>query len=87
MLQKEFSRLILEYGPLNMAFKLKKRNLITSTQYEQLSNISISKHKSLVLVSFIFAKFYNQTHYMEYIEILSSDRRMWPLSIKLSEIS
>ena len=71
-----------------MAFKLKEMDQISSYEYDVLSGLSISdKHKSLVFLYFILPSLDTKIMYTKYKEMLSSDTRLWHLSIRMSQIS
>ena len=85
ILENEFVHYFHEYGPINMAFELKERNLISSMQYQILSNLSINdKHKSWLLIDFISE---HSDSVDDLMDIFSNDRRLWHLSIRLSQRS
>ena len=86
--EKELSHGILKYGPVNMGFKLKQMYQISSYEYDVLSAVSISdKHKSWIFLYFILLSLDTEVMYTKYKEFFSSDRRLWHLSIRMSQIS
>ena len=79
--------MVLEYGPVFMAFKLEQMNVINSRQYQQIYNLNVSdKYKSLVLSNFIFKKF-GIYIYLQCKNLFDSDRKWWHLSIRIRQIS
>ena len=71
-----------------MILKLTQKNVVTSVEYEHLSNLNISdKYKSLILVSSIFENINSNIAYSEYKEFLDSDRTLWHLSTRMSQTS
>ena len=89
ILQKEFcDGSILEYGPVNVAFKLKEMYVISYNLYAIFSNLRITdKHKCLLLCQHIFAYLDIKSMYIEYKQFWSNDRRLWHLSLRMSQIS
>ena len=65
-----------------MALKLKQRNLLSVTNYELISNISNDKHKSIILPHFISENFENAKKYINFLNILSTDRILWLIAIE-----
>ena len=89
ILKKEFcDGSILEYGPMNVAFKLKEMYVISYNLYAIFSNLIITdKHKCLLLCQHIFAHIDIISIYNDYKQFLSKDRRLWHLSLRMSQIS
>ena len=79
--------MVLEYGPVIMAFKLEQVNVINSRKYEQIYNLNVSdKFKSQVLSAFVFYKFWIR-EYLQYKKLFDSDRKWWHLSIRFRQRS
>ena len=73
---------------MNIAFKGKDVIPMFSDCYKQFSNTSINdRHKSLILLHY-FSQFayYRITAFEGFNDILSSDRRLWHLSIRMSQL-
>ena len=79
--------MVLEYGPVIMAFKLEQMDLLNSRKYQMIYNLNVSdKYKSLVLSNFIF-KYFGTYIYLQCKNLFDSDRKWWHLSIRIRQAS
>ena len=68
-----------------MALKLKEINTITVEEYENISKLNIEdKHKCIILVHYVL-KAINK--YEELRILLSSDKRLWHISMTMQQLS
>ena len=75
----------MEYPTINMAFQLKERNILTLAQYDTLSQLQSECHKAVLLFHITLNDRTPKDKYLEMRQFFDSDRKLWKLSIAMSE--
>ena len=84
---KEIQVVTLEYGPMNMALKLKQRQILDSHQHQKLSELNINDyHKSLVLVNYILDSVTLKHNFEQFKAFMNSEEKLWHVSLRMTQI-
>ena len=83
----QFRHALLEYGTMKSAIKLKGRSVLTSIEFNTITNLNISENlKSLVLVAHILESITVSRKYNQFKAFLNSERRLWHLIIPMHQM-